>query len=63
MSKKPNYSHDRNVQVELSVDMIEQVYLEYERDNPGRTHLAITKTEFTDRLMKKMKASAKFVTQ
>jgi hypothetical protein len=50
----------RPISIELSVDMIEEVFAEYERDNPGKSFQEMDATDVADRVMKKMFASAKF---
>jgi len=54
--KKPTH-----VEIGFSQQMIEDVFTEFERDNPGKTHRDIEKGDFTSRLMAKIKASARVV--
>ena len=63
MGKKPTHAPDRMIELNLSVNMIEEVFAEYERENPGRTHLAMSPDDMADRIMAKVMASAKYITQ
>jgi len=40
--------------------MIEQVIADYEREHPGHDAAEMTGKEFTDRMMEKMKETARF---
>jgi hypothetical protein len=49
------------VQIELSVEMVQQAMDEFVRDNPGKTVDAMTSKEFADRVMKKVYASGRVI--
>lgn len=49
-------------EISLSPKMIEEVFNDFERDNPGLTHQAIQQDDFTNRLMKKIFDSARVIT-
>lgn len=49
------------VEITFSQKMIEDVFNEFEKENPGKTHQDIGKDEFSSRLMKKITASARVV--
>lgn len=50
----------RKLELQLGTSMIEQVMADYEREYPGRDAAEMTGTEFADRMMAKMKETARF---
>ena len=48
---------------EISADMIEAVFREYEADNPGRIAANMPEEEFTARMMRKIAASVRPISE
>lgn len=47
------------LELQVGPDMIDQVMKEFEAENPGKKADEMSPSEFADRMMKKMKASAR----
>lgn len=51
---------NRTLELQLGTSMIEQVMADYEREHPGHNASEMTGKEFADRMMAKMKETARF---
>jgi hypothetical protein len=51
---------NRTIELRAGTSMIEQVIADYEREHPGHDAAEMTGKEFTDRMMEKMKETARF---
>ena len=49
------------ISLNFSEEMIEQVFREFEADNPGQTFNAMSEDEFAKRMMAKIEARAEWV--
>ena len=58
-------THPRNpkgVEISITPDMIEDVFIEWEKENPGkRGHIDMGGDEFSRRMMIRIRASARFI--
>jgi hypothetical protein len=59
MSRDMKFIFDGEVEFSLSEAMIEAVFKEWEAQHPGQNARAMGADEFTDRLMKKFRASGR----
>lgn len=52
----------RGVEISISPEMIEQVFLEWEAEHPGRrANMDMGEDEFANRMMAKIRASARII--
>ena len=52
---------EKTVMLTFTPEMIEEVWKEYEQENPGRSYEDMGSKEFADRCMKKLYASAEYL--